>query len=80
MKYYKARVKLGHMGRRKYIESTLYLEAENLIAAMDRAKGFPGVKHSKLPEVFEITKEEYDKGIQEKPYSKMMKNIELKTM
>ena len=47
---------------------------------MVRAQSFPGVKHSIIPEVFEITKDEYLSGLEEKKYSKTMKSIELKTM
>ena len=80
MKYYKAMVKLGHMGRKKYLETVIYLEAENIINAMAKAKGFPGVKHARLPELYEISKEEYIQGLQDKKHSKAMKDIELKTM
>lgn len=80
MKYYKAIVKLGHMGSKKYAETVLYIEDNDMISAMVRAQSFPGVKHSIIPEVFEITKDEYLSGLEEKKYSKTMKSIELKTM
>ena len=80
MKYYKAIVKLGHMGRKRYAEAVIYLQAENIIKAMKSAQNFPGVKHSKIPELFEISKQEYTKGREAEEYSNMMKSIELKTM
>ena len=52
----------------------------HMISAMKQAKKFPRVKHSSLPEIFKITKEENLAGLEEKQYYIMMTCIELKTM
>ena len=80
MRYYKVIIQLGHMGRRRSADSVLYIKSKDLLSAMKQAQSFPGVKHSKIPNICEIAKEEYMLGLKEQKYTKMMKSIELKTM
>ena len=76
MKYYKVQVPLGHLGSSKALPTWLYFEAENILEAVDRARSFPGVKHSKLPyQALEIKEEEYIKGIASKDYNAKMTQI-----
>ena len=76
MKYYKVQVLLGHMGTSKGLVTSLFIEAENILLAIDRARNFPGVKHSRSPEkAVEISFEEYSKGIESKDYNAKMTQI-----
>ena len=71
MKYFKAVMKMGHCGRGRYREVPVFIYAETLLKAMDRAKNMPGIKHGNLPiSVIEITKDEFNKGVAEKEYLK----------
>lgn len=68
--YYKVVVKFGHQGLGRSVDGAIYVEADNLIQAMDLARAFPAVKHKRLPlEVTEISKEEFEKGRQKNVYS-----------
>ena len=76
MKYYKIQVILGHIGNRKGLPTWLYVEAENILEAIYRARNFPGVKHSRLPEqAVEISFEEYTAGRESKDYNAKMTQI-----
>ena len=76
MKYYKVQVTLGHLGRGYGLEAWLYIEEKNMMAAVNRAKRFPGVKHSRLPlTAIEINEEEYLDGLKEQNYKKWMNKI-----
>ena len=76
MKYYKVQVTLGHLGKGYGLEAWLYIEEKNMIAAVCRAKKFPGVKHTRLPLIaIEINEEEYLDGLKEQNYKKWMNKI-----
>ena len=76
MKYYKVQVLLGHVGRGRGLPAWLYIEAKNLLKAMDSAKKFPGVKHSRMPnQAIEISYEEYLEGREESDYKAKMTQI-----
>lgn len=63
-KYYKATMERGHVGcgyHNAYI--TFYYKCNNLIEAMQRAQRQGGVKHTRIPNCVEITKEEYEANI-----------------
>ena len=76
MRYYKALVKLGHVGRGKSRETYLYIYAENIMQAMERAQKTPAVKHNKIPlNIVEITKEEFIEGKKDDPYTKAMDQL-----
>ena len=76
MKYYKVMVLLGHVGNRKGVPTWLYIEAENIIKAIDEARKFPGVKHSRLPDkAMEISYEDYLEGRETKNYNTKMTQI-----
>lgn len=75
--YYKVVVKFGHQGMGKYVDGAIYVEAEDLIKAIDVARAFPAVKHTKLPlEAREISKEEFEIGRQKNVYE-MFKSGEM---
>ena len=81
MKYYKVQVRLGHLGIGHGLEAWLYIEEVNMIKAIDRARKFPGVKHSRLPlKALEITEEEYLEGLKEQNYKKWMNKIAKKEL
>ena len=81
MKYYKVQVTLGHLGKGHGLEAWLYIESKNMIEAINRAKRFPGVKHSRLPlKAMEITEEEYLDGLKEQNYKKWMNKIAKKEL
>ena len=69
MKYYKIQVEFGHLGCGNSLPTWIYVKAKNIIKALDKAKHLPAIKHSRLPlEAIEITKEEYELGIERKDY------------
>ena len=73
MKYYKVQVFLGHVGTGKGIPAWLYIEAKSMLEAVDLARKFRGVKHSKLPiQAQKITYEEYLVGRESKDYNAKM--------
>lgn len=75
MRYFKVTVQLGHHGRLPR-ETFVYIEAETIIKAMDCARNFPAVKHKKIPsKICEITKEEYEEGLENKSYYKAMETL-----
>ena len=76
MKYYKVQVLLGHVGKGRGLLTWLYIEAENLLKAMNKARKFPAVKHSRLPnQAIEITYEEYIEGKEASDYKAKMTQI-----
>lgn len=76
MKYYKVQVTLGHLGIRQGLEAWVYIEEQNMLKAIDRAKRFPGVKHSRLPlKAIEINEDEYLAGIKEQNYKRWLNKI-----
>ena len=81
MKYYKVQVRLGHLGIGHSLEAWLYVEEVNMLKAIDRARKFPGVKHSRLPlKAMEISEEEYLEGLKEQNYKKWMNKIAKKEL
>jgi len=73
MKYYKIQVLLGHLGSGKGMPTWIYIEADSMLTAIDLARDFPGVKHSKLPiQAIEISKKNYLKGRETKDYNAKM--------
>ena len=68
MLYYNAIVKLGHVGQGNNVETCVYVYGKNAYEAMKFAQKIPEVKHNKIPNLIKITKEEYQKGIEEKEY------------
>ena len=76
MRYYRAMVKLGHVGSGNSRETCLYIYAENIMSAMKIAKRTPAVKHNKLPlNIIEITKEEFEEGRYRDPYTTAMDQL-----
>ena len=66
MKYYKVKVRCGHVKRNSYIPKTFYIKAEDGKEAASKARMIPRVKHDKkfaILEVSKITKDEYLEGI-----------------
>lgn len=66
MKYYKVKVKCGHVGRNKFIEKCLYIKAENGKQAARKARLTSRVKHHQknaIISVKEINLNEYSYGI-----------------
>ena len=66
MKYYKVKVKCGHVKRNNYIPKTFYIKADDGKEAATKARKIPRVKHDKkfaILNVEKITKEEYLEGI-----------------
>lgn len=66
MKYYRVKVKCGHVGRNNYLPKTFYIKAEDGKEAASKARKIPRVKHDKkfaILETEKITKEEYLEGI-----------------
>ena len=59
MKYYKVIAKRGHCGVKKHSDFLLGIVAENAVDAAFKAMRFPSLKHSSIPQVVEITKDEY---------------------
>ena len=74
MKYYRVKVKCGHVKRNNYIPKTFYIKAEDGKEAAAKARKIPRVKHDKkfaILSVEKITKDEYLEGIRinkEDPY------------
>ena len=69
MKYYKVQVVLGHMGKNNGLPIWVYVKAKDILKAMQKARHIPAVKHSRIPtQIIEITKKEYDKGIESNNY------------
>lgn len=72
MRYYLIKVKMGHVGRSKYLPMTLPIKAQDMDEAINRAKNHGGVKRNHkdwcLESPVEITFEEY-KVEQSKTYS-----------
>jgi len=72
MKYYLIKVKMGHVGRSKYLPMTLPIKAQDMDEAINRAKNHGGVKRDHkdwcLESPVEITFEEYEVE-QSKTYS-----------
>ena len=74
MKYYRVKVKCGHVTRNNYIPKTFYIKAEEGKEAAAKARKIPRVKHDKkfaILSVEKITKDEYLEGIRinkEDPY------------
>lgn len=69
MRYYKITCRRGHVGFGNTAYITFYFAERNAIAAMNRAKRMPGVKHSELPiNTTEITHEEFAVNIQKNAY------------
>ena len=76
MKYYKVKVKLGHVGRCKEISTWVYVKAKDILKAIAKARKIPAVKHSQLPlTAVEITEEEYIKGLEENTYYTRVEQI-----
>ena len=66
MKYYRVKVRCGHVRRNNYIPKTFYIKAEDGKEAASKARKIPRVKHDKkfaILEVSKITKDEYLEGI-----------------
>lgn len=60
MRYFMIMVPRGHCGNGRYTEISFAIEAANLLAAMDKAKRMPGVKHTRAVLAgHEITRNEY---------------------
>lgn len=59
MKYYKVIAKRGHCGAKKHSDFLLGIAAENAVDAAFRAMKFPSLKHSSIPQVVEISHDEY---------------------
>ena len=70
MNYYKAVTTAGHMGAGNEGELVFYLKAPTIISAMSQAKRFPAVKHSRMPSVCMVTKEEYEANITTSAYTR----------
>ncbi|MDL4839753.1 hypothetical protein [Aquibacillus rhizosphaerae] len=70
-KYWKVICRYGHVGRRKDISISRYLETENnfnLIDVLNIVSTMPGVKKKSIFSIVSaelITKEQYDKGKEE---------------
>jgi len=75
MIYYKIKVELGHLGAAKSVECWVYVYGKNAYDAMKYAQNIPAVKHSKIPKLIEITKEEYLQNINNEDYYKKMDAI-----
>ena len=80
MKYFKAIAKSSSTGKNKIKEIIIYLKDKNKVSAIKQAKWYSGVKSNKLPEIYEITEEQYLKGLEKQINPKDMKSIEVKTM
>ncbi|MCF0117341.1 MAG: hypothetical protein HUJ61_04745 [Bacilli bacterium] len=66
MKYYKVKVKCGHVRKSKYILKWIYIKAQDGKEAADIARRKPRVKHDQkdaIREVIEIDLEEYSLGL-----------------
>jgi len=75
MRYFKLVVNVGHQGRGRTRDIPVFIFEKDMTSAMKRAMNMPGVKHDKIPlSAKEITKEEYDQGIQENAYKKFISN------
>lgn len=72
MLYYKIKVELGHLGTGKSLESWVYVYGKNAYNAMKYAQNIPAVKHSKIPKLIQISKEEYLEKSKENDYYKKM--------
>ena len=70
MRYYKAIVKLGHMGAKNYVEVPLFIKAVDLFSARKIASKLPAVKHYSVLSIKVITEEEYISGRKENIYRK----------
>ena len=71
MKYFKAIMPMGHVGKGRCREITVYAYGKTLLKAMDFIKNLPGMKHGKTPfSIVEITKAEFDEGIAKDEYRK----------
>lgn len=67
MKYYEVKAKCGHVGKNNYIIKSFYVYAYNGKDAASRVRSIPRVKHDQkdaIRFVKEITREEYDTGIE----------------
>ena len=71
MKYFKAIMPMGHVGKGRYREILIYVYGETLLKAMDFVKKLPGMKHGRTPlSIVEITKSEYEEGVAKNGYRK----------
>lgn len=76
MNYYKISCKYGHSGIGKYRDIVFYIEAPSAVAAMDKAKRMPGVKHdssSAITGLRMISEEEYREGRKDSAYKNFKK-------
>ena len=70
MKYYKVLVVLGHLGGIKGLPTWVYVKANSMVKAIQKARNLPAVKHSQLPkQAVEISKEEYLQGLEINSYN-----------
>ena len=68
MKYYKTIAYVGHRGSGHRGELMFYFQAKDAVDAMFKAKRMPSVKHTMIPCVIEVEKDEYDEHIKVSAY------------
>lgn len=77
MNYYKVQVKLGHVGRNKFLKKWIPVKAETKKEASDKVKMMPRVKHHNknvILDLVKITLDEYSKLLKvnsDDPYFKV---------
>ncbi len=82
MRYFKAIAKMGHYGCGKWRDVPIYVYANNLIDAMIFVKALPAIKLGKIPDLKEITEEEFIIGRAQDEYKRAIlesKGIEYET-
>ena len=73
MKYYLVTCHRGHCGSGRSTEITFAIKAPNLLAAMDKAKKMPSVKHTRgIIQGKEISCEEYTQYRQMSAYQRAL--------
>jgi len=75
--YYRVNVKIGHFGVKKSIDTSIFVEAENVLDAMKIAMQCPGVHHTDVPtSVKKIDEDEYNDGVENGFYNAVYRRAE----